>query len=89
MPCDKLPLKGNKSDVLLLRTGERRRGVVGLFQPGIPGEISPSLSVRFMGINQAGAASYLLSLYCSVAVLTHDALGVLEGVTIDHHHEYP
>jgi hypothetical protein len=23
-----------------------------------------------------------------VAVLTHDALGVLEGVTIDHFHEY-
>jgi hypothetical protein len=30
-----------------------------------------------------------LSLYCSVAVLTHDALGVLQGVVIDHYHEYP
>lgn len=88
VPCDKIPVKGNKTDVLLMRTGERKRGVVGLFQPGIPGEVSPSLSVRMMGINQAGAASYLLSLYCSVAVLTHDALGVLEGVTIDHFHEY-
>ncbi len=88
VPCDKIPVKGNKSDVLLMRTGERKRGVVGLFQPGIPGEVSPSLSVRMMGINQAGAASYLLSLYCSVAVLTHDALAVLEGVTIDHFHEY-
>jgi hypothetical protein len=88
VPCDKLPIRGNKSDILLLRTGERKRGVVGLFQPGIPGEVSPSLSVRLMGINQAGAAAYLLSLYCSVAVLTHDALGVLEGVTIDHYHEY-
>jgi Phage capsid-like protein len=89
VPCDKIPLKGNKSDILLLRTGERKRGVIGLFQPGIPGEVSPSLSVRLMGINQAGAASYLLSLYCSVAILTHDALGVLEGVTLDHFHEYP
>lgn len=88
VPCDKIPVKGNKSDVLLMRTGERKRGVVGLFQPGVPGEVSPSLSVRMMGINQAGAASYLLSLYCSVAVLTHDALGILEGVTIDHFHEY-
>jgi len=88
IPCDKVPLKGNKTDVLLMRTGERKRGVIGLFQPGIPGEVSPSLSVRLMGINQAGAASYLLSLYCSVAVLTHDALGVLEGVTVDHFHEY-
>jgi Phage capsid-like protein len=87
--CDKLPINGNKTSILLLRTGERKRGVIGLFQPGIPGEVSPSLSVRLMGINQAGAASYLLSLYCSVAVLTHDALGVLEGVTLDHYHEYP
>lgn len=88
VPCDKIPVKGNKSDLLLLRTGERKRGVVGLFQPGLPGEVSPSLSVRLMGINQAGAAGYLLSLYCSVAILTHDALGILEGVTIDHFHEY-
>lgn len=88
VPCDKIPVKGNKSDVLLLRTGERKRGVVGLFQPGIPGEVSPSLSVRMMGINQAGAASYLLSLYCSVAVLTHDALGMLEGVAVDHYYDY-
>jgi hypothetical protein len=41
-----------------------------------------------MGINAKGAAQYLISLYCSVAVLTHDALGVLDGVTIDHFHEY-
>ena len=45
---------GNKTNILLLRTGERKQGVVGLFQPGLPGEESPSLSVRFMGINQQG-----------------------------------
>jgi hypothetical protein len=89
VPSDKLPIKDKKTDILLMRTGERKRGVVGLFQPGLPGEVSPSLSIRLMGINQRGAASYLLSLYCSVAVLTHDALGALEGVTLDHYHEYP
>jgi hypothetical protein len=88
VPCDKLLLEGNKTNVLLLRTGERKRGVIGLFQPGIPGEVSPSLSVRLMGLNQRGGASYLLSLYCSAAILTHDALGVLEDVTVDHYHEY-
>jgi hypothetical protein len=88
VPCDKLHVTGNKTDILLLRTGDQRRGVVGLFQPGIPGEVSPSLSVRLMGINQRGNASYLLSLYCSAAVLTEDALGVLEGVEIDTYHEY-
>jgi len=86
--CDKLHLSGNKTDILLLRTGDRKRGVVGLFQPGIPGEVSPSLSIRFMGINPRGAASYLLSLYCSAAVLTEDALGVLESVEVDGYHEY-
>lgn len=89
IPCDKLRVENNKTDVLLLRTGERKRGVVGLFQPGIPGEVSPSLSVRLMGINNQGAAQYLISLYCSAAVLTHDALGMLEGVSVDHYHEYP
>ncbi|MBL8681834.1 MAG: hypothetical protein JNK05_21885 [Myxococcales bacterium] len=89
IPCDKLRVQDNKSDILLLRTGERKRGVVGLFQPGLPGEVSPSLSVRMMGINAQGAAQYLLALYCSTAVLVHDALGVLEGVTINHYHEYP
>jgi hypothetical protein len=88
IPSDKIPLKNNKTEILLLRTGERKRGCVGLFQPGLPGEVSPSLSVRMMGINQQGAASYLLSLYCSVAILTHDALGVLEGVAVDQFHEY-
>lgn len=88
VPCDKVRVKGNKTDILLLRTGERKRGCIGLFQPGLPGEVSPSLSVRLMGINQSGGAAYLISLYCSVAVLTHDALGVLEGVTVDHYHEY-
>ncbi|MBX3158991.1 MAG: hypothetical protein KF773_23695 [Deltaproteobacteria bacterium] len=88
VPCDKLHLAGKKTDILLMRTGEKKRGVVGLFQPGIPGEVSPSLSIRFMGINQKGAAEYLISLYCSAAVLTEDALGVLEGVEVDQYHDY-
>src|SRR5689334_4677403 len=88
VPCDKLHVAGRKTDILLLRTGEKKRGVVGLFQPGIPGEVSPSLSVRFMGINQRGVASYLASLYCSAAVIADDALAVLEGVVVDSYHDY-
>jgi hypothetical protein len=91
IPSDKLRVTekdGRRtSNILLLRTGEKKRGVVGLFQPGIPGEVSPSLSVRQMGINQRGAAAYLLSLYCSAAVLTEDALGVLEGVELGTYHD--
>lgn len=89
IPSDKLPISPEgTSSILLLRTGEKKRGVVGLFQPGLPGEISPSLSVRWMGINQRGASSYLVSLYCSAAVLTDDALAVLENVQIGSYHDY-
>jgi hypothetical protein len=61
---------------------------VGLFQPNLPGEQSMGLSVRFMGINHKAIASYLISLYCSLAVLTEDALAVLEDVATDKYHEY-
>lgn len=93
IPSDKVGIADakdgrGKTSILLLRTGEKKRGVVGLFQPGLPGEVSPSLSVRLRGIDQAGAASYLVSLYCSAAVLTDDALGVLENVEVGSYHEY-
>jgi len=87
VPCDKVAVKAEKTSILLLRTGEKKQGVIGLFQPGLPGEVSPSLSVRFMGINHKAIASYLISLYCSVAALTDDAIGVLENVNVDQYHE--
>lgn len=88
IPSDKLEIKGGKTNILLIRTGEAKQGVVGLFQPGLPGELSKGLSVRFMGINDQAIASYLVSLYCSLAVLTDDALGVLEGVEVGKYHVY-
>ena len=88
VPCDKLHVSGKKTDILLMRTGEKKRGVIGLFQPGLPGEVSPSMSVRFMGINNVGASQYLITLYCSAAVLVEDAIGCLEGVEVDRYHEY-
>ncbi len=89
IPSDKLAISAEgRSNILLLRTGEAKQGVVGLFQPGVPGEVAPSLSVRFMGINRKAIASYLISLYCSAAILTEDALGVLEDVYVGNYHEY-
>ena len=38
IPCDKLRVTAGKTNILLLRTGESRQGVVGLYQPGLPGE---------------------------------------------------
>jgi hypothetical protein len=93
IPCSKLHVTAGAdgretTDILLLRTGEKKRGVVGLFQPGLPGEVSPSLTVRLMGINARGAATYLVSLYCSAAILSEDALGVLQNVDVGIYHEY-
>ena len=88
IPSDKLKVVKGKSNILLLRTGESRQGVVGLYQPNLTGELSMGLSVRFMGINHKAIASYLISLYCSLAVLTDDALGVLENVEVGKYHEY-
>jgi len=90
IPSDKLAVrsKDQKSKILLLRVGEKKQGVIGLFQPGLPGEQSPGLSVRFMGIDQRALASYLVSLYCSAAVLTDDAIALLEDVDVGQYYEY-
>jgi hypothetical protein len=94
IPSDKIEInKNNKSahgttSIILLRVGENEQGVVGLHQAGIPGEISPSLSARLMGLDKLGVASYLLTLYSSLAVLTDDALAVLENVEVGYYHDY-
>lgn len=88
IPSDKVPVEKGKTKFILIRTGEERQGVVGLFQPGLVGEQAPGLSVRFSGIDRSGIASYLVTQYSSLAVLTDDALGVLDGVAVDHFHEY-
>jgi CRP-like cAMP-binding protein len=96
VPCDKLEMKSRylsnqwygTTSILLLRLGEADQGVVGLHQAGIPGEIRPSLSARLMGLDSLGVASYLLTLYFSCAVLTDDALGILENVEVGYYHDY-
>ena len=90
VPTDKIAVggKNHKSRILLVRVGEKKQGVVGLFQPGLAGEQSPGLSVRFMGIDQRALASYLVSLYCSAAMLTDDAIGLLDDVDTGQYHEY-
>jgi hypothetical protein len=81
LPCDKLEIgQSSRSQI--------NQGVVGLHQTGIPGEIMPSLSARLMATDNLGVASYLLSLYSSCAVLTDDALGVLENVEVAYYHDY-
>ncbi|GAB2960039.1 family 2B encapsulin nanocompartment shell protein [Nonomuraea fastidiosa] len=82
-PCNKIPISNARTtSFLLMRTGQENQGVVGLHQTGIPDEYQPSLSVRFMGINEKAVISYLVSVYYSAAVLVPDALGVLEDVEL-------
>lgn len=98
IPCDKLTVDGRsrsdrasgRTNILLMRVGEQEQGVIGLHQPGIEGEMGdmPSMAVRFMGISPQAVASYLMTLYFSTAVLTDDALGVLEDVEVGIYHDY-
>jgi hypothetical protein len=88
IPSDKVPVADGMTKVLLMRTGEARQGVVGLFQPSLSGEQGLGLSVRFMQIDRSAIASYLVSLYCSLAVLTEDAMAVLDDVEVDKFHAY-
>lgn len=88
IPSDKVPVVKGKTKILLIRTGESRQGVIGLYQPNLPGEQTPGLSVKFTGINDKAIASYLISLYCSLVILVDDAVGVLEDVDITKYHEY-
>ena len=96
VPTDKLMVDGlkkpksqsGKTNILLVRTGEAKRGVIGLFQAGMKNEHSRGLSVRFRGIDNKGVASYLLSLYCSAAILADDAIGVLEDVEVGEYYDY-
>jgi hypothetical protein len=88
IPSDKVPVVDGRTKVILVRTGERQQGVVGLFQPGLAGGQGPGLSVRFMGIDRSAIASYLVSLYCSLALLTDDAVAVLDDVEVGRFHDY-
>jgi hypothetical protein len=82
-PCNKIPVtEARTTSIIAMRTGEAEQGVIGLQQAGIPDEIEPSLSVRFMGINEQAIIKYLVTAYYSAAVLVPDALGVLENVEI-------
>ncbi|MFG2655984.1 family 2B encapsulin nanocompartment shell protein [Streptomyces sp. NPDC048425] len=82
-PSNKIPVSDARTtSIICMRTGEEEQGVIGLQQAGIPDEIEPSLSVRFMGISEQAIISYLVTTYYSAAVLVPDALGVLENVEI-------
>ena len=88
IPSDKVPVADGKTKILLLRVGDKRQGWSASISRASRAS-SPGLSVRFMGINNQAIASYLISLYCSLAVHSPDALAVLDDVEIAKFHDYP
>jgi CRP-like cAMP-binding protein len=92
VPTDKMRIEHGagvpKTTILLLRVGEERQGVVGLHQTSTGNSDVPSLAIRYKGVDERGIADYLLSLYFSVAVLTYDAVAMLENVEVARYHDY-
>lgn len=83
LPCDKIPIAEDQtSSVLVMRTGIKDQGVVGLRPKDLPDEYSPGLSVRFAGVSEKAITSYLISAYQSAVIPVPDALGVLEDVEV-------
>jgi len=85
--------------VLGSEANQPRRGVSGkrpLFAVMFAGRLQrrgnfPFLlnsEVRFKGVDDEGIASYLLSLYCSAAILADDAIAVLEDVEVGDYYDY-
>ncbi|MFI6846316.1 family 2B encapsulin nanocompartment shell protein [Kitasatospora sp. NBC_00085] len=94
LPSDKLDLKGSASsapgttNILLMRVGEDRQGVVGLRPSKVPDEAEPGLSVRAMGVDRRAITSYLVTSYFSAAALVDDAIAVLQNVEVSNYHDY-
>ncbi|MGW2251049.1 family 2B encapsulin nanocompartment shell protein [Kitasatospora sp. NPDC001660] len=94
LPSDKLDLKGSASsapgttNILLMRVGEDRQGVVGLRPAKVPDEVEPGLAVRAMGVDRQAITSYLVTSYFSTAALVDDAVAVLQNVEVSNYHDY-
>jgi hypothetical protein len=70
-----------KTNILLLRMGEDKQGVISLYAAGTEGSPRfPFITVDFMGISDESVASYLMTMYAAIAVLTAGALCKAEVV---------
>jgi hypothetical protein len=84
--CNKIPITPTRiSSFLALRVGAKKQGVVGLHQTGIPDEYQPSLSVRFMDINEKAVISYTGRIACGrqaekILPATLRAAGILSAL---------
>ncbi|MDQ3278301.1 MAG: hypothetical protein M3Q06_08235 [Bacteroidota bacterium] len=78
VPSNKMPIDGDgNSHIVLMRVGAEHLGVVGLQHTQVKNEVVPGISMRLTGIDSSNIATYMLTLYHSVAVHTAEALGVM------------
>ena len=70
-----------KTSICLVRFGEKKQGCISLFPKEKKGsEALPLIDCEFMGIDNNSVASYLLTTYTAIAVLTPGALCVSDVV---------
>ncbi len=78
VPSNKVKVdKNGHSSMLLVRVGAENMGVVGLKSSRAKNEVMPGISMRLTGIDNKNIATYMLSLYHSVAIHTEEALAIL------------
>lgn len=63
------------TSILLCRIGEDKQGIIKLFPKNLKSSpLFPGLDIEYMGINDQAIASYLLTTYSSVTILSPDSL---------------
>ncbi|WP_416371132.1 hypothetical protein [Streptomyces sp. MB09-01] len=83
LPCGKIPLtEQHTSSIIAVRTGDDNEGVIGLSQTGAAGRVRAGAQRPLMGIDERAIISYLVTAYCSTAVLVPHAVGVRENVEV-------
>ena len=95
IPVDKLFVDGNaKSKTTTARptsfccaSARKSRASSVFSSPDFPAS-KPRAFRPIHGYQHKALASYLISLYCSAAVLVDDAIAALEDVEVGHYHEY-
>ena len=88
VPCNKIPVERRARPDPARCAPAKSTGRHRPVPAGPAGRADPGPVGALHGHQPQAIASYLISLYCSVAVLTDDALGVLEEGRVASYHEY-
>lgn len=69
------------TNVMLLRMGAEKQGVISLYAEGTEGsQRFPFIKIDFMGIDDTSVASYLMTMYVGLAVPTPTALAIAKVI---------